>query len=55
MCAKKRVVIAMTALALLLMPNSYDYPLVKSLIAMRNSYDYPLVKSLIAMPNMTTL
>ena len=39
-CAKKRAVIAMTALAILLMPNSYDYP---------------LVKSLIAMPNMTTL
>ena len=61
----------MTTLAILLMPNSYHYPLsvkslitmpksydfprVKSLIAMPNSYDHPLVKSLIAMPNMTTL
>ena len=54
-CAKKRAVIAMTTLAILLMPNSYDYPLGKSLIAMTNSYAYPLVKSLIAMPNMTTL
>ena len=54
-CAKKRADIAMTTLAILLMPNSYHYPPVKSLIAMPHSYDYPLVKSLIAMPNMTTL
>ena len=46
----------MTTLAILLMPNSYHYPLsVKSLIAMPKSYDFPRVKSLIAMPNMTTL
>ena len=62
----ERAVIAMTALAILLMPNRYDCPLVKSLIAMPNmttlavllmpnSYDYPLVKSLTAMPSMTTL
>ena len=30
-CAKKRVVIAMTTLAILLMPNSYHYPPVKQL------------------------